>query len=91
LIHNAIRALVSQEERVMSKLFEIVPRRGSWDVLHNHVGFRMCPKKRDAIRLALTLGRLQQRRGEEAEIVLRDGGRQIRHRIPADSGHSAHV
>jgi len=73
----------------MTKVFEIVPRRGSWDVLHNHVGFRMCPGKREAIRLALTLGRMQRRLGDEAEIVLRDGERQIRHRISADSRYSA--
>jgi hypothetical protein len=58
----------------MRKLFEIVPRRGSWDVVHNHVGYRMCPKKRDAIRLALSLGRMQLRLGDEAEVVLRDAG-----------------
>lgn len=56
----------------MRKLFEIVPRRGSWDVLHNHVGFRLCPKKREAIRVALLLGRMQLRLGDEAEVVLRD-------------------
>ena len=56
----------------MRKLFEIVPRRGAWDVLHNHVGYRLCPNKRDAIRLALRLGRMQLRLGDEAQIVLRD-------------------
>lgn len=56
----------------MQKLFEIVPRRGSWDVLHNHVGFRLCPKKREAIRVALLLGRMQLRMGDEAEVVLCD-------------------
>ena len=69
----------------MQKLFEIVPRRGSWDVLHNHVGFRMCPRKREAIRLALTLARQQRRLGDDAEIVLRDGDVQIRHRMCATS------
>ena len=56
----------------MQKVFEIVPRRGAWDVLHNHVGYRMCPQKREAIRLALALGRMQLRMGDEAEIVVRD-------------------
>ena len=75
----------------MTKVFEIVPRRGAWDVLHNHVGFRMCPQKREAIRLALSLAYMQRRMGDEAVIVLRDGERQIRHRLSADSRHSAHV
>lgn len=61
----------------MQKLFEVVPRRNAWDVCHNHVSFRVCEQKHDAIRLALTLGRLQQRRGDDVEIVLRDrDGRQ---------------
>jgi hypothetical protein len=68
----------------MAKLFEVVPRRGSWDVLHNHVGFRMCPKKREAIRLALRLARMQRRMGDEAEIVLRDGEMHISHRYTAE-------
>jgi hypothetical protein len=77
----------------MAKLFEIVPRRGSWDVLHNHVGFRLCPQKRDAIRLAISLARLQRRMGDDAEIVLRDGDTLVRHRISAGSARvrSAHV
>jgi hypothetical protein len=72
LIFQPACALMSVEGRIMQKLFEIVPRRGAWDVLHNHVGFRMCPSKRQAIRLALSLGRLQLRMGDEAEVVLRD-------------------
>ena len=56
----------------MRKRFEIVPRCGSWDVVHNHVGFRLCATKRDAIRLALSLGRMQLRMGDDAEVVLRD-------------------
>ncbi|MBV9510203.1 MAG: hypothetical protein JO303_07990 [Caulobacteraceae bacterium] len=57
----------------MQKLFEIVPRRGAWDVVHNHVGFRRYPEKREAIRVALLLGRMQLRLADEAEVVLRDG------------------
>jgi hypothetical protein len=32
----------------------------------------MCPNKREAIRLALSMGRMQLRLGDEAQIVLRD-------------------
>jgi hypothetical protein len=56
----------------MEKIFEVVPRHGSWDVLHNRVSIRLCPHKRDAIRIALRLGRMQLRLGDDAEIVLRD-------------------
>ena len=56
----------------MRKQIEIVPRLEVWEVCHNHVPFRVCRRKRDAIRVALTLGRMQLRLGDDAEIVLRD-------------------
>ena len=56
----------------MQKRFEIIPRNEAWDVRHNQVSFRACPHKRDAIRVALTLGRMQLRMGDDVEIVLRD-------------------
>ena len=56
----------------MQKFFEIVPRNEAWDVLHNNASFRLCADKREAIRVALTLGRMQLRLGDEVEIVLRD-------------------
>jgi hypothetical protein len=55
----------------MQKVFEVAPRRGAWDVLHNRVAFRPCRSKREAIRVALVLGRMQLRMGDEAEIILR--------------------
>ena len=56
----------------MQKTFEVAPRHGVWDVLHNRVGFRRCESKREAIRVALLLGRMQLRLGDEAEVILRD-------------------
>ncbi len=56
----------------MLKRFAIVPQPRSWDVRHNDVSFRACAAKRDAIRVALTLGRMQLRLGDEAEVVLCD-------------------
>ena len=69
----------------MEKLFEIVPRNDAWDVCHNHVSFRLCKRKREAIRVALTLGRMQLRLGDDAEIVLRDadGAPRARRRLSA--------
>ena len=71
----------------MLKQFEIVPRARAWEVLHNAEPFRACPAKRDAIRVALTLGRMQLRLGDEAEVVLRDasGAAQAMRRF-AESG-----
>ncbi len=60
----------------MLKQFEIVPRQRAWDVMHNQVSFRACPAKREAIRIALSLGRMQLRLGDEAEVVLRDASGQ---------------
>jgi hypothetical protein len=57
---------------MMQKQFEIVPRRNAWEVRHNQVSLRTYPGKRDAIRAALTLGRMQLRLGDDAEIVLQD-------------------
>ncbi len=56
----------------MQKRFEI--RRGlhSWEVVHNDQPVRCCQAKRDAIRVALTLGRLQRRLGDDSEIILCD-------------------
>jgi len=67
----------------MQKQFEIVPRLELWDVRHNRVSFQICQRKRDAIRVALTLGRMQLRLGDDAEIVLRDqdGGQRARRRL----------
>ena len=56
----------------MQKTFEVAQRHGVWDVLHNRVGFRRCESKREAIRIALLLGRMQLRMGDEAEVILRD-------------------
>ena len=56
----------------MRKQIEIIPRLEVWEVCHNHVPFRVCRRKRDAIRVALTLGRMQLRLGDDAEIILRD-------------------
>jgi hypothetical protein len=69
----------------MHKRFEIAPRHDAWDVRHNHVSFRICQRKREAIRLALTLGRLQLRMGDDAEIVLLDdhGAQRARREISA--------
>ena len=69
----------------MQKTFEIVPRRGAWDVVHNQVGYRMCPQKREAIRLALALGRMQIRMGDEAQISVRgaDGALTAQRRLSA--------
>jgi hypothetical protein len=69
----------------MHKRFEIAPHHDVWDVRHNNVSFRTCTRKREAIRLALALGRLQLRMGDEAEIVLldADGGQRARHEISA--------
>jgi hypothetical protein len=65
----------------MQKVFEVAPRRGAWDVVHNHVAFRPCRTKREAIRVALLLGRMQLRLGDEAEIILRDdAGAALAHR-----------
>ena len=71
----------------MQKVFEIVPRHGLWDVRHNQVRFRMCPRKRDALRLALRLGRMQLRLGDDAEVVLRDrsGAQVARHHFCASA------
>jgi hypothetical protein len=62
----------------MLKQFEIVPRPLSWDVVHNEVSFRAYGDKREAIRTALALGRMQLRLGDEAEVVLRDASGQAR-------------
>jgi len=73
----------------MLKHFEIVPRHEAWDVCHNHVSFRVCQRKRDAIRVALTLGRMQLRMGDDAEIILldADGAERARRRLSAKSAH----
>jgi len=55
----------------MLKQFDIVPGPMAWQVMHNQVAFRACVAKRDAIRVALALGRMQGRLGDEAEVVLR--------------------
>ena len=72
----------------MQKQFEIAPRFEAWEVFHNHVSFRVCQNKRDAIRVALTLGRMQLRLGDDAEIVLRDhdGAQRARHKLSAHRG-----
>ena len=65
----------------MQKVFEVAPRLGAWDVVHNRVGFRRCESKREAIRIALLLGRMQLRLGDEAEVILRgDDGAPKAHR-----------
>ena len=64
----------------MQKLFEIIPHHGQWDVSHNHVSLRTCARKRDAIRLALVLGRMQPRLGDDAEVVLKDQNGETRAR-----------
>ena len=75
----------------MLKRFEIVPHLQTWDVRHNQVRFQSCGRKRDAIRVALALGHLQQRMGDEAEIVLRGpGGAALATRRFLVSGLSSH-
>ena len=74
----------------MLKQFEIVPRPNAWDVVHNQVSFRACPAKRDAIRIALTLGRMQMRLGDEAEVVLRDETGHTRATRRFAAGHGVH-
>jgi len=73
----------------MQKHFEIVPRHEAWDVRHNHVSFRMFRRKREAIRVALTLGRMQLRLGDDVEIILldADGAEQARRRLSARRAH----
>jgi hypothetical protein len=40
----------------------------------------MCRSKRDAVRLAVSLGRMQLRLGDDADVVLRDqAGKQVAH------------
>jgi len=69
----------------MQKVFEVAQRRGAWDVLHNQVAFRPCRSKREAIRVAILLGRMQRRMGDDAEIILRgvDGAAQAHRHISA--------
>ncbi len=73
----------------MQKHFEIVPRREAWDVRHNHVSFRLCRRKREAIRVALTLGRMQLRLGDDVEIILLNaqGAQQARRLLSAKHAH----
>jgi hypothetical protein len=69
----------------MQKVFEVAPRRGAWDVRHNQVGFRHFQSKREAIRVAILLGRMQLRLGDEAEVIVQDdkGALQARRHICA--------
>ena len=69
----------------MQKVFEVAPRRGAWDVRHNQVGFRHFHSKREAIRVAILLGRMQLRLGDEAEVIVQDdnGALQARRHISA--------
>ncbi len=73
----------------MQKHFEIVPRHEAWDVCHNRVSFRLCQRKREAIRVALTLGRMQLRLGDDVEIILldADGAEQARRHLSAKTAH----
>jgi len=73
----------------MQKQFEIAPRHDAWDVRHNHVSFRIFERKRDAIRAALMLGRMQLRLGDDAEIILldADGAPQARRTLSAKRAH----
>jgi hypothetical protein len=65
----------------MQKVFEVAPRRGAWDVMHNNQGFRLCSSKREAIRIALVLARMQRRMGDDADVILRgDDGAALAHR-----------
>lgn len=56
----------------MQKRFEIKHRLLTWEVQHNQQPVRCCSAKREAIRVALTLGRMQRRMGDDSEIILRD-------------------
>lgn len=69
----------------MQKQFEIAPSHDAWDVRHNHVSFRVLERKRDAIRVALTLGRMQLRLGDDADVILlgEDGMERARRRLRA--------
>jgi hypothetical protein len=65
----------------MQKVFEVTPRRGAWDVRHNQVGFRHFQSKREAIRVAILLGRMQLRMGDEARVIVCDDrGEAMAHR-----------
>ena len=56
----------------MRKQFKIKRRLQAWEVLHNDVPLRCGAAKREAIRIALTVGRLQRRLGDDSEIILCD-------------------
>jgi hypothetical protein len=56
----------------MQKRFEIKRRMLTWVVLHNDAPVCRHLAKRDAIRAAFTLGRLQRRLGDDSEIILCD-------------------
>ncbi len=72
----------------MQKVFEVAPRLGAWDVVHNRVGFRLCQSKREAIRVAILLGRMQLRMGDEAEVIVRDDNGMARAHRQFSSGPS---
>ena len=74
----------------MQKRFEIKRRRQAWEVLHNQLPVRCCAAKREAIRIALTLGRLQRRMGCDSEIILCDeaGVQRVRRVVLAMTAHS---
>jgi hypothetical protein len=69
----------------MRKQFTIKRRLYAWDVLHNEVPIRCGAAKREAIRIALTVGRMQRRLGDDSEIILCDetGGPRARRLILA--------
>ena len=56
----------------MQKRFKIKRRLQTWEVLHNEITVRRCQTKREAIRVAVTLGRMQGRLGDDSEIVICD-------------------
>ena len=56
----------------MQKRFEIMPRRLAWEVRHNWAPVCRCKAKSEAIRAAVTLSRMQQRMGDDCEIVICD-------------------
>ena len=56
----------------MQKRFEIKRRLLTWEVRHNKQPVRCCGAKREAIRVAITLCRIQRRMGDDSEIILCD-------------------
>ena len=64
----------------MRKQFKIRRRLLTWEVVHNHVPVGCCQAKSEAIRIAITLGRMQRRMGDESEITVFNEAGEVRAR-----------